>query len=53
MQQGKKFIFMIRGTNPGGVLSPELYLTYDRLSEEYGNQTLRRPTPRNSAKTSP
>ncbi len=39
--QGKKFIFMIRGVNPGGVLAPELYLTYDRLSEEYGNQTLR------------
>ena len=40
-KQGKKYIFMIRGTNPGGVLSPELYLTYDRLSDEYGNQTLR------------
>ncbi len=40
-KEGKKFIFMIRGTNPGGVLSPELYLTYDRLSDEYGNQTLR------------
>ncbi len=40
-KQGKKFIFMIRGVNPGGVLAPELYLTYDRLSEEYGNQTLR------------
>ena len=40
-KQGKKFIFMIRGVNPGGVLSPELYLTYDRLSEAHGNQTLR------------
>ena len=40
-KQGKKYIFMIRGVNPGGVLSPELYLTYDRLSEECGNQTLR------------
>ena len=40
-KQGKKFIFMIRGVNPGGVLAPELYLTYDRLSEKYGNQTLR------------
>jgi len=40
-KQGKHFMFMIRGTNPGGVLSPDLYLTYDRLSEECGNQTLR------------
>ena len=40
-KQGKHFMFMIRGTNPGGVLSPDLYLTYDRLSDEYGNQTLR------------
>ena len=40
-KQGKKFIFMIRGVNPGGVLTPELYLTYDQLSEEFGNQTLR------------
>ncbi len=40
-KQGKHFIFMIRGTNPGGVLTPELYLTYDRLSDECGNQTLR------------
>ena len=40
-KQGKKFIFMVRGVIPGGVLSPELYLTYDRLSETHGNQTLR------------
>ncbi|HIG80819.1 MAG TPA: NADPH-dependent assimilatory sulfite reductase hemoprotein subunit, partial [Verrucomicrobiales bacterium] len=40
-KQGKHFMFMIRGTNPGGVLSPELYLTYDRLADECGNQTLR------------
>ena len=40
-KQGKHFMFMIRGTNPGGVLTPELYLMYDRLSEECGNQTLR------------
>ena len=40
-KQGKKFMFMVRGVNPGGIMSPELYLTYDRLSEEYGNQTLR------------
>ena len=40
-KQGKHFMFMIRGTNPGGVLSPDLYLTYDRLADECGNQTLR------------
>ena len=40
-KQGKKFMFMVRGVNPGGIMAPELYLTYDRLSEEYGNQTLR------------
>ena len=40
-KQGKKYMFMIRGRTPGGVVSPEVYLTYDRLSEEYGNQTLR------------
>ena len=34
-------MFMIRGRIPGGVVSPEVYLTYDRLSEEYGNHTLR------------
>lgn len=40
-KQGKKYIFMIRGRIPGGVVPPDLYLTYDRLSEEYGNSTLR------------
>ena len=40
-KQGKKYMFMIRGRIPGGVVSPEVYLTYDRLSEEYGNHTLR------------
>jgi sulfite reductase (NADPH) hemoprotein beta-component len=38
---GKKFIFMIRGRIPGGVLSPKGYLTYDNLATKYGNQTLR------------
>lgn len=38
---GKKFMFMIRGRIPGGVLAPEGYLTYDRLATEYGNNTLR------------
>jgi sulfite reductase (NADPH) hemoprotein beta-component len=38
---GKKYIFMIRGRIPGGVLTPQGYLTYDRLATEYGNNTLR------------
>ena len=40
-KQGKKYMFMIRGRIPGGVVSPDVYLTYDRLSDEYGNKTLR------------
>src|ERR1700704_6367931 len=40
-KSGKKFIFMIRGRIPGGVLSPKGYLTYDNLATKYGNQTLR------------
>ena len=38
---GKKFMFMIRGRIPGGVLQPKGYLVYDRLATEYGNNTLR------------
>ena len=32
-KQGKKYMFMIRGRIPGGVVSPDVYLMYDRLSE--------------------
>ncbi len=39
--QEKDYQFMLRTRNPGGFISPELYLTLDRLSEEYGNHTLR------------
>src|SRR5436189_5906065 len=38
---GKKFMFMIRGRIPGGVLAPNGYLVYDRLATQYGNNTLR------------
>jgi sulfite reductase (NADPH) hemoprotein beta-component len=38
---GKKFMFMVRGRIPGGILSPDLYLAYDNLADKYGNQTLR------------
>ena len=42
--QEKDYQFMLRTRNPGGFVPPELYLTLDKLSEEYGNQTLRATT---------
>ncbi|MBV9385425.1 MAG: sulfite reductase, ferredoxin dependent [Chroococcidiopsidaceae cyanobacterium CP_BM_ER_R8_30] len=39
--QEKDYQFMIRTKSPGGFVPPQLYLTLDRLAEEYGNQTLR------------
>ncbi len=39
--QEKDYQFMLRTRNPGGFIPPELYLTLDRLSDEYGNGTLR------------
>ncbi len=39
--QEKDYQFMLRTRNPAGFVPPELYLTLDRLAEEYGNQTLR------------
>jgi sulfite reductase (ferredoxin) len=39
--QEKDYQFMIRTRSPGGFVPPELYLTLDKLSEEYGNHTLR------------
>ncbi|MFB6276570.1 MAG: sulfite reductase, ferredoxin dependent [Halothece sp.] len=39
--QEKDYQFMLRTRSPGGFIPPELYLTLDQLSEEYGNQTLR------------
>lgn len=32
---------MLRTRSPGGFVPPELYLTIDRLSDEYGNHTIR------------
>src|SRR5213083_1155772 len=40
-KSGKKYMFMIRGRIPGGVLSPQGYLVYERLASDYGNNTLR------------
>lgn len=42
--QEKDYQFMLRTRNPAGFVPPELYLTLDKLSEEYGNQTLRATT---------
>ena len=39
--QEKDYQFMLRTRNPGGFIPPELYLTLDDLSREYGNETLR------------
>lgn len=37
----KDYQFMLRTRNPGGFIPPQLYLALERLSEEYGNHTLR------------
>ena len=37
----KKFMMMIRGRIPGGVMSPEQWITFDDLATNYGNNTLR------------
>jgi sulfite reductase (ferredoxin) len=42
--QEKDYQMMLRTRNPGGFIPPQLYLTLDRLSEEYGNHTLRATT---------
>ncbi|WP_107667587.1 sulfite reductase, ferredoxin dependent [Cyanothece sp. BG0011] len=39
--QEKDYQMMLRTRNPGGFIPPQLYSTLDRLSDEYGNQTLR------------
>ncbi|MEB3251038.1 MAG: sulfite reductase, ferredoxin dependent [Cyanobacteriota bacterium] len=42
--QEKEYQMMLRTRNPGGFIAPELYLTLDRLSDQYGNHTLRATT---------
>ena len=39
--QEKDYQMMLRTRSPGGFITPELYLTIDKLSEKYGNHTLR------------
>ena len=37
----KKFIMMVRGRIPGGVMTPAQWITFDDLATTYGNNTLR------------
>src|SRR3954468_16030139 len=37
----KQYIFMVRGRLPGGVVQPQVYLAFDKLSCQYGNNTIR------------
>ena len=38
---GKKYIMMIRGRIPGGVMTAKQYGVFDKLATQYGNNTLR------------
>ena len=40
-KSGKKFIMMIRGRIPGGVMTPKQWCVFDDLASQYGNNTLR------------
>lgn len=40
-KSGKQFIFMVRGRLPGGVVTADHYLAFDRLATQYANDTLR------------
>lgn len=42
--QEKNYQFMLRTRSPGGFIPPQLYLTLDQLSEQYGNGTIRATT---------
>ncbi len=42
--QEKDYQFMLRTRSPAGFIPPELYLTLDRLSDQYGNGTIRATT---------
>jgi sulfite reductase (NADPH) hemoprotein beta-component len=37
----KHYIYMVRGRLPGGIVKPQVYLAFDQLSCQYGNNTLR------------
>jgi sulfite reductase (NADPH) hemoprotein beta-component len=40
----KKYMLMIRGRIPGGVMTPAQWITFDDLATQYGNNTLRLTT---------
>src|SRR6266705_333369 len=40
-KSGKKFIMMIRGRIPGGVMTARQWCVFDELATKYGNNTLR------------
>jgi sulfite reductase (NADPH) hemoprotein beta-component len=40
-KSGKKYLMMIRGRIPGGVMTPRQWCVFDGLSTKYGNNTLR------------
>ncbi|URR36128.1 sulfite reductase, ferredoxin dependent [Thermosynechococcus sp. HN-54] len=42
--QEKDYQFMLRTRSPAGYIPPQLYLTLDRLADEYGDHTLRATT---------
>ncbi len=37
----KKFIMMVRGRIPGGIMTPSQWITFDELASNFGNNTLR------------
>ncbi|MGB7381180.1 MAG: sulfite reductase, ferredoxin dependent [Rivularia sp. (in: cyanobacteria)] len=39
--QEKDYQMMLRTRNPGGFVPPQLYLALDKLSDDYGNHTMR------------
>lgn len=43
-KSGKKYIMMIRGRIPGGVMTPKQWCVFDDLATQYGNNTLRLTT---------
>jgi sulfite reductase (ferredoxin) len=42
--QEKDYQMMLRTRSPGGFIPPQLYLTLDKLADEYGNHTIRATT---------
>jgi len=38
---GKKYMMMVRGRIPGGVMTPAQWRTFDQLATDHGNNTLR------------